>query len=63
MRSTQRCIVLAVFVQGERTIDRAEGGLGVGLTLGKMPTELHGGSVTGASDGPHTGATFTLWPR
>jgi CheY-like chemotaxis protein len=48
------------FVQGERTLDRAEGGLGIGLTLVKKLIELHGGSVLASSAGPGRGARFTV---
>src|SRR5581483_7889865 len=48
------------FVQGERTLDRAEGGLGVGLTLVRQLVELHGGSVSAVSEGPGRGSTFTI---
>ncbi|HXR90604.1 MAG TPA: ATP-binding protein [Steroidobacteraceae bacterium] len=48
------------FVQGERTLDRAEGGLGVGLTLVRRLVELHGGSVSASSDGPGRGSTFII---
>lgn len=48
------------FVQGERTLDRAEGGLGVGLTLVRQLVELHGGSVSAVSDGPGQGSAFTI---
>lgn len=48
------------FVQGERTLDRAQGGLGVGLTLVRQLVELHGGSVSAASEGPSLGSTFTI---
>jgi CheY-like chemotaxis protein len=52
--------VFDLFVQGERPLDRADGGLGIGLTLVKALVELHGGSVTAASEGPGRGATFTV---
>jgi two-component system CheB/CheR fusion protein len=49
-----------LFVQGEQSLDRAEGGLGIGLTLMKTLVELHGGEVEAHSDGPGTGTTFTV---
>lgn len=56
--------VFDVFVQGERTQDRREGGLGIGLAIVRNLVELHGGSVHAHSDGPGTGATFTVrWPK
>jgi len=48
------------FVQGERTLDRAQGGLGVGLTLVHRLVELHGGRVSALSDGPGQGSTFII---
>ncbi|MCC7009629.1 MAG: response regulator [Acidobacteria bacterium] len=52
--------VFEPFVQGERSLDRAHGGLGIGLTLVRRLAELHGGSATAASDGPGAGSTFTI---
>ena len=52
--------VFDVFVQGAITIDRAQGGLGLGLALVKELAQLHGGAVRAHSDGPGRGATFTL---
>jgi len=52
--------IFDLFVQAHHTIDRARGGLGIGLTLVKRLTELHGGSVQAASDGNSRGATFTV---
>jgi PAS domain S-box-containing protein len=49
-----------LFVQGERAIDRSQGGLGIGLAIVKSLSELHGGSVRVASDGLGRGSTFTL---
>jgi PAS domain S-box-containing protein len=49
-----------MFVQGPRGPDRAEGGLGLGLSLVRMLTELHGGTVAAASDGPGLGSEFTV---
>jgi PAS domain S-box-containing protein len=52
--------VFDLFTQGERTPDRQQGGLGIGLSLVRSLIELHGGSVEAASDGPGKGACFTL---
>ena len=49
-----------LFVQGERGLDRAAGGLGVGLALVKRLTELHGGKVVASSEGRDRGTTFTV---
>jgi two-component system CheB/CheR fusion protein len=48
------------FVQGENTIDRAEGGMGVGLTLVKSLVDLHDGWIVAASEGQEKGSTFTV---
>jgi len=48
------------FVQGERAIDRAEGGLGLGLTIVDSLLELHGGSISAHSDGLGHGSTFVV---
>jgi PAS domain S-box-containing protein len=49
-----------LFVQGERSLDRAEGGLGIGLSLVRSLMELHGGRVTAHSDGPGRGSEFVI---
>ena len=49
-----------LFAQGDRSLARSEGGLGIGLTVVKKLVELHGGSVTARSHGPGTGCEFTF---
>src|SRR5205823_205571 len=48
------------FVQADRSLDRTQGGLGLGLALVKGTFELHGGQVQVQSAGIGRGATFTL---
>ena len=52
--------VFDLFVQGERSLDRSEGGLGIGLTLVKRLVSLHGGTVSAHSDGPGRGSEFAI---
>ena len=52
--------VFELFSQGERTLDRAQGGLGIGLALVKQLVELHGGRVAAQSSGPGHGSEFTI---
>lgn len=52
--------VFDLFTQGERTPDRAQGGLGLGLALVKSLTTLHNGWVKATSDGVGRGSTFTI---
>jgi signal transduction histidine kinase len=52
--------VFDLFVQGERSLDRSQGGLGVGLTLVKRLVEMHGGLVEAASAGLGKGALFKV---
>lgn len=48
------------FTQADRSLDRSEGGLGLGLSLVKGLVELHGGTVEARSDGPGRGAEFVV---
>jgi PAS domain S-box-containing protein len=52
--------VFDLFVQGERSLDRHEGGLGIGLTLAKRLIDAMGGTLTAASGGAGQGSEFTL---
>jgi PAS domain S-box-containing protein len=52
--------IFDLFTQAERTLDRSQGGLGLGLTLVKSITELHGGSVSAHSNGQGSGSTFSV---
>ena len=52
--------IFDLFVQGERGLDRAQGGLGIGLTLVRRLVALHGGSVEASSAGPGHGSRFTV---
>ncbi|OLL28202.1 hybrid sensor histidine kinase/response regulator [Burkholderia sp. SRS-W-2-2016] len=52
--------VFELFSQGERTLDRASGGLGIGLSLVKKLVEMHNGTIAVHSDGPHLGTTVTV---
>jgi PAS domain S-box-containing protein len=52
--------VYDMFIQAERTPDRAQGGLGLGLALVKSIVDLHGGSIQAASEGAGKGSTFTI---
>lgn len=52
--------VFDLFTQAERTLDRTQGGLGIGLTIVKNLVELHGGSVEAYSEGPGRGSEFRV---
>jgi PAS domain S-box-containing protein len=52
--------VFDMFAQGDRSMERAQGGLGIGLALVKRLVEMHGGAVTATSEGPDRGSRFTV---
>jgi signal transduction histidine kinase len=52
--------VFDVFVQGDNSLDRAKGGLGIGLALVKQLVDLHSGTIAVASEGNGAGSTFEL---
>jgi two-component system CheB/CheR fusion protein len=52
--------VFRLFAQAERTMDRSEGGLGIGLSLVKSLVEMHGGTVHAYSAGRGRGSEFTV---
>ena len=52
--------IFGLFVQASRTLDRAHGGLGIGLTLVQRLVRLHGGTVEASSDGLGHGAEFIV---
>ena len=53
--------VFDLFAQADHSLDRSQGGLGIGLTLVKHLVELHGGRVTAHSDGLGCGTEVTVY--
>jgi PAS domain S-box-containing protein len=52
--------IFDLFAQADRTLDRSQGGLGIGLTLVQRLVALHGGVVSARSDGPGMGSEFLV---
>ena len=52
--------IFDAFEQGNETVTRQFGGLGLGLAISKAIVDLHGGTLSASSEGPGKGATFTL---
>ena len=49
-----------LFAQANQSLDRSQGGLGIGLTIARRLVELHGGRVEAHSDGPGRGSEFVV---
>jgi two-component system, sensor histidine kinase len=52
--------VFELFVQNDRSLDRSQGGLGIGLSVVRRLIEMQGGAVSGSSPGPGQGSTFQI---
>jgi two-component system CheB/CheR fusion protein len=52
--------IFELFKQVDRSLDRSQGGLGIGLTLVHLLIEMHGGQVEAFSDGPNQGSEFVI---
>ena len=52
--------IFDLFAQADKTLDRSQGGLGIGLTLVRRLVEMHGGTVRAFSPGPGKGSTFVV---
>ena len=52
--------VFEMFTQVDRSLERSQGGLGIGLTLVKRLVEMHGGTVEARSEGHGRGSEFSV---
>jgi len=52
--------IFDLYVQADRTLDSAQGGLGIGLTVVRRLVELHGGTIVASSEGEGRGSCFTV---
>ncbi len=52
--------IFGLFTQADRSLDRVQGGLGIGLFICRQLIELHGGNISAHSDGVGQGALFTI---
>jgi PAS domain S-box-containing protein len=52
--------IFDMFTQVDRSLEKSQGGLGVGLTIVKRLVEMHGGSVEASSEGPGRGSEFVI---
>lgn len=57
----RQCRIFEAFHQGERSITREFGGLGLGLTISKTLLDLHGGMISVESEGKNRGTTFRIF--
>jgi PAS domain S-box-containing protein len=60
IEAEQQDRIFKAFEQGERSITRQFGGLGLGLTISKTLVDLHGGTLSVQSQGKNLGATFRV---
>ena len=60
LTAEQCSTIFEPFAQLNTSLDRSQGGLGIGLTLARHIVELHGGTIEAHSDGPDCGSRFTV---